>query len=851
MSNQKLNKSYLIETIVEVMSEIGENFGATPAGEFLYEAWDSQWPEHFWQLKTSIHDLTIKEQKAPKEILAKYAIEAMSFTFLKPAMGEFDEERAIWDAYKSMLGSFETMYVRDEGDKAKIENFIFKIFNEQTKNNWVQKFFDARRDKGNEAALRVLNKMISSLNKQIFGKPKEEGKLAGIFGELEDEGIDWKSVRDEFDKEITGVLQGMQFKEMSLIQNKIHKIIKFVNLDKRDDNAKKLEAYYNNIKAAANSDEIDVLAIANNVQIIQITNSWIEEQMYTINMTPCSDLDADHDEPCVLHKFDDGFFWYDIKADSCEISAEKMNSCGDASMSGSELYNLMSHSETGKPRWHVMVEWNQEEKAIIQVLGNSNQVPKTEYWPYIKWFYEKFGKPEISNYAWEHVSGNNVKQNVYDFLKYLGLKSAEPLTEEWVQMKQQISDGFYNVQSYEGDLDTLGHREGDFSRLRFIVHADRIDMTMRIKRNLLKVGSQKGAAEWEDIRDYKNAARRLQRTEVLADDYILDMIPGEWEDFFKTDGWTQRVRFSNGGNMMLYFNWVTKTLQDPSGGNYRDEEWFLELQRQGLARFMQEMKQNFSVEAMTKLGKDFGNHLESVADEITMDRVDRDRDDDLNEGSGKMKKLDANYLKFLILETLKENKEKDNILSLLNHSNPEFQLQGIQLADLIYPELVDQADSLPEVHRLSQPADAERFMEIIKSRVQEFSDVWIREKFKYVKDRQPDAAVQLKKVIADNSPLWTDARLDRWSSDYNKKTMMEILNSIDYSGDGHDIWLSSEAIDVVVDQFDKIDIDISFELELKWSFKIYDELTRYFKNREEALIFEKAKALSKMIRETA
>ncbi len=155
------------------------------------------------------------------------------------------------------------------------------------------------------------------------------------------------------------------------------------------------------------------------------------------------------------------------------------------------------------------------------------------------------------------------------------------------------------------------------------------------------------------------------------------------------------------------------------------------------------------------------------------------------------------------------------------------------------------------MHRLSQPADAERFMEIIKSRVQEFSDVWIREKFKYVKDRQPDAAVQLKKVIADNSPLWTDARLDRWSSDYNKKTMMEILNSIDYSGDGHDIWLSSEAIDVVVDQFDKIDIDISFELELKWSFKIYDELTRYFKNREEALIFEKAKALSKMIRETA
>ena len=642
---KKLNKSYLMETIAEVMSETEENFGGSPDGDLLHEAWDSQWPPHFSELKTVIQDFTHKEQKTPKEILAKYAIEAMSFKFLKPAAAEFDDDNwGIWDAYERVFKDFKNMYVRDEGDEAKIEKLMSRVFNNQTKTNWVQKFFDVRRDKGNEAALRVLNKMISSLDKQIFGKPEKEGGIAGIFGELKDKGVDWKNVSEQFAKEITGVIQGMQFKEGSLAQSKIYKIIRFVNLDKSDDNAKKLEAYYDNIKAAANSDEIDVLAIANNLQIIQITNSWIEEQLHTIDMTPCPDSEVD--KPCVMHNFDDGFFWYDINADTCELTAQKMNSCGETSMSGSELFNLMSHSETGKPRWHVTVEWNEEEKAFIQVLGNANTVPKKEYWPHIKWLYEKYGKPEISGYAWEHVRGDNVKQNVYEFLKYLGLKSDEPLTEEWVQMKQQIDDGFYNVYSFEGDRAP----EGDFSRLRFFAHANRIEMSMRIKRKLLTVGSAPGASTYDDIQDYKNAARRLHRTEVLADDYVLDMIPSEWNEFFNAEGLNQRVRFSHGGNMMLHFNWTSIPLQEMTGGRHDDPEYRNQLQREGLAFFMTEMKQNFSVEAMTQLGKDVGNQLEDVADEILMSRPAQN----LDEGKKKTK-LDRNYLSSMILEVLDES----------------------------------------------------------------------------------------------------------------------------------------------------------------------------------------------------
>ena len=69
-----------------------------------------------------------------------------------------------------------------------------------------------------------------------------------------------------------------------------------------------------------------------------------------------------------------------------------------------------------------------------------------------------------------------------------------------------------------------------------------------------------------------------------------------------------------------------------------------------------------------------------------------------------------------------------------------------------------------------------------------------------------------------------------------KNITPEILNDIDYEGDGHDLWLSSVAIDLVVKEFDFYGFDdIAFNLEMKWSFEIHDELYRYFKNREDFL----------------
>ena len=104
--------------------------------------------------------------------------------------------------------------------------------------------------------------------------------------------------------------------------------------------------------------------------------------------------------------------------------------------------------------------------------------------------------------------------------------------------------------------------------------------------------------------------------------------------------------------MMLYFNWTTIPLQEMLGGRNDDPVYRNQLQREGLAFFMKEMGENFSVEAMTKLGKDVGDQLERAADDIGLSRAAYDRGDDLDEGK---RKLDGDYLRSVILEVLKDS----------------------------------------------------------------------------------------------------------------------------------------------------------------------------------------------------
>ena len=195
------------------------------------------------------------------------------------------------------------------------------------------------------------------------------------------------------------------------------------------------------------------------------------------------------------------------------------------------------------------------------------------------------------------------------------------------------------------------------------------------------------------------------------------------------------------GNMMLYFNWTSIPLQEMDGGRNNDPEYRNQLQREGLAFFLKEMGENFSVERMTKLGKDVGDRLESVADELLMSRPAKD----LDEGKKKMK-LDKKYLTSMILEVLDESQYYYDAQDL----DTDYAEQAIELRQALGGE--DNRD---------RSAQVDKYVSLKVKKV--LKDA--------IKTETMNAISMLVAEAADHINLWSDPNNDE---EYVSKTVNEL-----------------------------------------------------------------------------
>jgi hypothetical protein len=119
----------------------------------------------------------------------------------------------------------------------------------------------------------------------------------------------------------------------------------------------------------------------------------------------------------VVHKFNDGYYWYDIKSSACNLEGLKMGHCG-AGLAEGNLYSLRSPSGTRKdPDPHVTIELTGD-GTIHQIKGKENAAPVKKYWPYVSWFIKNIksteGKP-VTDYK-EEKTGTGFG-DMYDYLQ--------------------------------------------------------------------------------------------------------------------------------------------------------------------------------------------------------------------------------------------------------------------------------------------------------------------------------------------------------------------------------------------------------------------------------------------------
>lgn len=96
-------------------------------------------------------------------------------------------------------------------------------------------------------------------------------------------------------------------------------------------------------------------------------------------------------EEQVIHEFDNGYFWYDIRSHACNFEAKKMGHCGSGDYG--QLYSLRSGEKRNiKPMVTLEMDSN---NIVYQIKGKGNTAPRQEFWPYIDWFIENMNVQRI------------------------------------------------------------------------------------------------------------------------------------------------------------------------------------------------------------------------------------------------------------------------------------------------------------------------------------------------------------------------------------------------------------------------------------------------------------------------
>ncbi len=108
----------------------------------------------------------------------------------------------------------------------------------------------------------------------------------------------------------------------------------------------------------------------------------------------------------IIHRFDDGSYWYDLKTSKCKNEASRMAHCGagDYGM----LYSLRK-KEKGKKasKSYVTISYDPKEKTIHQIKGFANAAPPEQFWKHIAEFVNLTGatfNDELGEFAGEPES---------------------------------------------------------------------------------------------------------------------------------------------------------------------------------------------------------------------------------------------------------------------------------------------------------------------------------------------------------------------------------------------------------------------------------------------------------------
>jgi len=141
----------------------------------------------------------------------------------------------------------------------------------------------------------------------------------------------------------------------------------------------------------------------------------------------------------ILHKFDNGLYWYDLRTDMCDVEGERMGHCG-GDYRATTLLSLRFKSK-GKmiSSSRVTVAYNADKGIIYQLKGKANMAPEKEYWPSIVWLINKLDVAEVEE-GGEHSDDFEGFFEMAGYLKeHTGAHIATPVNS-WEALREALAE---------------------------------------------------------------------------------------------------------------------------------------------------------------------------------------------------------------------------------------------------------------------------------------------------------------------------------------------------------------------------------------------------------------------------
>ena len=159
--------------------------------------------------------------------------------------------------------------------------------------------------------------------------------------------------------------------------------------------------------------------------------------------TMCADVGegeiAPEGKPCIIKKYDDGFFWFSRGGASCEIFGEEGRNCGGGQFTLIDLQRKIKRGDQSKRSWFIGLDYEAGFGILHQILGFGNSFPMEKYWPYIKDFIDNYDVVDIDPKVFDYLAQNS-KVSEEEIMKFIMAVGNNNIKQNWSKRAEEKAE---------------------------------------------------------------------------------------------------------------------------------------------------------------------------------------------------------------------------------------------------------------------------------------------------------------------------------------------------------------------------------------------------------------------------